>query len=538
MDLVTNLIILMNLSFGASWIVFMVLLLRWILKNAPVSQRIFLWLFVGLRLVSGWVLPLSPVSVIPNLKIIPENITKSKVPAIDSGLPVVNSVVNPVIEKNFTPATEDLVTPMQQVMDIAVIVWGVGVIAMLLYALISFGKLRRRIREATTLNGNILICDHIDTPFILGIIRPKIYIPSYIIGTEMEYVITHEKSHIKRGDHIWKLIGYLLLSIYWFNPILWLAFNLFCKDIELACDVKTLKKSTNLYKKQYSAALIECSSSKRKIITCPLAFSENAVESRIKSILNYRKPKLWIASVGAFVCFLMSFVSFSGSSSFAGNYDYQEVIDNEFSLFIENQLLERAYYKDNDEIEWFTEFKVLDIKENDREITAFIYADTMGFKLNNGYVERAQHGWSSGIIAITAIHSKGNYELVEFWQSGEGEMLWKSVKEKFPYYLYNYLLYNSGGISSELVTKLEIEAQEKLSDKTSEECFIDDESEAIEIAKKLCTIKYDEISVEYFSEGWSPKQYEVIFLKNGGSEYGEQSVWITENGVVSGVYYN
>ena len=539
MNLEEQLILIMDLSYAASWIVLAVVILRWLMQKAPKSQRLFMWLFVALRLVSQYYLPSSKLSIVPNLGVVPVNITETKVPGIDTGFQTVNSVLNPIIEKNFTPEPDALVTPMQKFFDVAIVVWFIGVIAMFLYAIISFIILRIKIKEATPLKNNVMICDHIDTAFVLGIIRPKIYIPSNLNGGDMECVILHEKAHIKRGDHIWKLIGYLLLSIYWFNPVMWLAFNLFCKDIELACDAKVLKRTTDFYKKFYSKALINCSSAKKRIVTCPLAFSENAVESRIKSILNYKKPKVWLALVGVVVCFSMSFVSFSGNSSFVGYQEYKSEITEEQYKFIEKELLERAKCS-NDRINidyYCTAFTVLEVREKNDLTTFYMVSRSNGYAVNNGVVECNHRSVYGGVSAITAEYSDGNYELIEFWYPGDGEVYWEDIHEKFPSYLWNYLMHNEGEIRGTLQTKCEIKAQEKLLKKTASECFVDSEAEAIEIAKKLCTVEYDEISVEYFGEGWTPKEYEVTFLKNGGSEYGEQSVWITENGIVEHITY-
>ena len=540
MNLEEQLILIMDLSYAASWIVLAVVILRWLMQKAPKSQRLFMWLFVALRLVSQYYLPSSKLSIVPNLGVVPVNITETKVPGIDTGFQTVNSVLNPIIEKNFTPEPDALVTPMQKFFDVAIVVWFIGVIAMFLYAIISFIILRIKIKEATPLKNNVMICDHIDTAFVLGIIRPKIYIPSNLNGGDMECVILHEKAHIKRGDHIWKLIGYLLLSIYWFNPVMWLAFNLFCKDIELACDAKVLKRTTDFYKKFYSKALINCSSAKKRIVTCPLAFSENAVESRIKSILNYQKPKVLFALLGVVVCFSLSMVSFSVSSAYVDYPEYKSEITEEQYKFIEKELLERAKCS-NDRINidyYCTAFTVLEVREKNDLTTFYMVSRSNGYAVNNGVVECNHRSVYGGVSAITAEYSDGNYELIEFWYPGDGEVYWEDIHEKFPSYLWNYLMHNEGEIRGTLQTKCEIKAQEKLLKKTASECFVESEAAAIEIAKKLCTVDYDEISVEYFGEGWTPNQYEVIFLKNGGSEYGEQSVWITENGVVHGVYYN
>ncbi|MEE1012380.1 MAG: M56 family metallopeptidase, partial [Acutalibacteraceae bacterium] len=188
--------------------------------------------------------------------------------------------------------------------------WLIGMGVMLVYTLISYLVVKFKVRISVPLKENIYLCDGIDTPFILGIFKPKIYIPSSIGENDAEFVIAHEKAHLKRKDHLWKPFGFLLLSIYWFNPVLWIAYILLCKDIELACDEKVIRDMGVEVKKDYSNALINCSVSRKTISACPLAFGETSVKSRIKSILNYKKPAFWVIIVAIIlsavlaVCFL------------------------------------------------------------------------------------------------------------------------------------------------------------------------------------------------------------------------------------------
>jgi len=184
------------------------------------------------------------------------------------------------------------------------------IVAMVLYTVVSYFRIHRKVREAVPYQENIWLCDHIDTPFILGVVRPRIYLPSNMNEQDIEYVIAHEKAHLKRHDHWWKPLGFLLLTVYWFNPILWIAYILLCKDIELACDEKVIKDMGTEIKKPYSEALINCSVPRKMISACPLAFGEVGVKGRVKSVLNYKKPAFWIivvavvASIVVAVCFL------------------------------------------------------------------------------------------------------------------------------------------------------------------------------------------------------------------------------------------
>ena len=174
------------------------------------------------------------------------------------------------------------------------VIWLCGMAGMLLYTAISYVRIYRQVKESAPLSEKVRICDRIDSPFILGIVRPRIFLPSGIAIADREYVLAHERAHLKRFDHIWKPLGFLLLSVYWFHPLLWVAYVLLCKDIEYACDEKVIKELGVEQKKTYSTALINCSVSRKMISACPLAFGETGVKGRVKSVLHYKKPAFWI----------------------------------------------------------------------------------------------------------------------------------------------------------------------------------------------------------------------------------------------------
>ena len=300
---------ILNMSITASWLVLAIIILRLILKKAPKAISVFMWALVGIRLICPFSFE-SILSLIPSAETIPQDIIYSEVPVIHSGVPILNSTVNPIISENLSPEVGASVNPMQIVAFVASVVWIVGIVAMLLYTVISYFRIHRKVREAVPYQDNTWLCDHIDTPFILGVIRPRIYLPSNMNEQDIEYVIAHEKAHLKRHDHWWKPLGFLLLTVYWFNPILWIAYILLCKDIELACDEKVIKDMGTEIKKPYSDALINCSVPRKMISACPLAFGEVGVKGRVKSVLNYKKPAFWIivvavvASIVVAVCFL------------------------------------------------------------------------------------------------------------------------------------------------------------------------------------------------------------------------------------------
>ena len=292
---------LVNMSLTAGWLVLAVIFLRFLLKKAPKWTRIVLWGMVALRLICPFSIE-SAFSLLPSAEPVPQNIFISDAPKIDSGLAILNQTVNPILSQSLAPEASDSVNPMQVITFAASVIWIVGMTAMLLYALISYLRIRRKAEESIPLKQNIRICDHIDTPFILGIVRPKIYLPSAIDEKDMEYVIAHEKAHLQRKDHLWKPLGFLLLSIYWFHPLMWVAYVLLCKDIELACDEKVLCQHGVQIKKPYSEALVNCSVPRKMIAACPLAFGEVSVKERVKDVLNYKKPAFWIVLVAVAAC--------------------------------------------------------------------------------------------------------------------------------------------------------------------------------------------------------------------------------------------
>lgn len=306
----TNVFIqIINMSINAAWLVLAVVIFRLIFKKAPKYISVCLWALVGLRLI----LPISfetTLSLIPSAQTVPNDIIYSEIPMINSGVSVLNSSVNPIINEHFAPTPYNSVNPLQIAAEIGGCIWVSGIVLMLIYAFISYLRVYKTVREAIILKDNIYLSDRIQVPFILGIIRPKIYLPLGMSEEDTEFVLAHEEAHIKRKDYLWKPLGFLLLSVYWFNPIIWVAYILLCRDIEAACDQKVIKGIDASGKKAYSDALINLSAPRKFITACPLAFGETGIKSRLKSILSYKKPAFWVSvaaivlSVILAVCFL------------------------------------------------------------------------------------------------------------------------------------------------------------------------------------------------------------------------------------------
>lgn len=316
---------LFNMSITASWLVLAVIVLRLLLKKAPKAFVCFLWLLVAIRLIFPISIE-SVVSLIPSTETITEESLYSATPVIDSGIGVVNDRINPVISESLAPEIGASVNPLQVIVYAASYIWVIGMLGMLVYAVVSYLRLWFKVREAVVDGDRIWLCDRISTPFILGIIRPRIYIPSWVEKDDMEYVIAHERAHLKRKDHWWKPLGFILLTVYWFNPVMWVAYILLCKDIECACDEKVLNELGVDCRKEYSNALVNCSVSRRSVAVCPLAFGEVGVKDRIKSVLSYKKPAFWVIMIALILCAVFVIVFMTNPSSNIRDMNYGKYI--------------------------------------------------------------------------------------------------------------------------------------------------------------------------------------------------------------------
>ena len=339
---------LLNLSIAATWIILAVILIRALTKKAPKWFPCLLWVLVGIRLLCPVTIQ-SPLSLVPSDEAIPENITEMEDPRINTGIPFINKALNPAPEKaneeneetvssgnQHVEANPQVILPeadtasassesskmtLEQKITIASYVWIGGLLLMLGYALVSYVRLRRSLTACISVKDGVLACDEVKSPFILGVFRPKIYVPSSIREDALKHVIAHEKSHIKRHDHWWKPLGFLILSVYWFHPLCWVAYVLLCRDIELACDEKVIRMMKKEEAASYSQTLLDLSFRKTAIAACPVAFGEVGVKQRVKNVLNYKKPGFWVIvgliviSVAVSVLFLTRPVKKKGSVS-------------------------------------------------------------------------------------------------------------------------------------------------------------------------------------------------------------------------------
>ena len=292
---------IVNMSISASWVVIAVLTLRFCLKKAPKWVNVLLWGIVAARMVFPFSIE-SVLSLIPSAETISPTIMMEQSPSVQTGVPALNHVINPVISGSFTPAPGASANPLQIWIPVLAGIWLFGIVALFLYSAVSYCRLRRKVCEAVILRDNIYQSENVCSPFVLGIIRPKIYLPYHMDSREVGHVIAHEQTHIRRKDHWWKPLGFLLLTIHWFNPLMWLSYVLLCRDIELACDEKVIGKMGNAQRADYTQALVACSVDRRLIAACPLAFGEIGVKERVKSVMNYKKPAFWIVLASVIVC--------------------------------------------------------------------------------------------------------------------------------------------------------------------------------------------------------------------------------------------
>ena len=339
---------LVNLSISASWLILAVLVLRVVLKKAPKWVMPLLWGVVALRLVCLFSIE-SALSLIPSAETIPsEIVTETREPVLYEQA-TLDIVTNPTL-----PSAAEVpvgVSRQQAQVDFNIysVLWLAGMAALLVHALVSAGKLKRKLATAILLRDNIYESEFVDSPFVFGVVKPNIYLPMHMDEGTAAYVIAHERAHLARRDHWWKVLGYLVLALHWFNPLVWVAYILFCRDIELACDEKVVKGLDGAARADYSQALLSCAAPKRAVAACPLAFGEGNIKMRVKSALHYRKPAFWVAAAAVLavvivaVCFLTNPRSERGSLVWAQKLNAADVASIELYVPAEGEA--RQYKK-------------------------------------------------------------------------------------------------------------------------------------------------------------------------------------------------
>ena len=292
---------LVNRGLSAGWLVLAVVAARFLLKKAPRWAVCALWGLVALRLLCPFS-PESPLSLIPDAQPVSPEAVWNTVPAVEMAPDATEAPVSPVLEAVLPDGLPVSPTPAQEIVAAASILWCAGLAGMVLYTLVSYRRLSRRVKGAVRIDGNLYQGAAIPTPFVLGVLRPRIYLPNTLSREDMPYVIAHERAHIRRRDPLWKALGFGLLCIYWFQPLLWLGYALFCRDMELACDEKVASALSPSHRANYSQALLNCSAGRRFLAACPVAFGEVGVKERVKRVLSFRRPTLRAVLAAVLIC--------------------------------------------------------------------------------------------------------------------------------------------------------------------------------------------------------------------------------------------
>ena len=430
----------LNMSISASWLVLVVLVLRFLLKKSPRWVHVALWALVAVRLVCPVSIE-SMFSLIPSTQTVPEEMFYAEAGQQQEAASLEIVEARPKVDS--VDVELDRTVGAVQTWEVKwSLLWPVGMALMAVHALVSYGKLKRKVSASLDLGNGIYLCDYIDTPFILGIISPRIYLPSSMEPDSASHVLSHERAHIARKDHWWKPLGYALLTVHWFNPLLWLAYILLCRDIELACDEKVVRELGLRERKSYSDALLKCSVSRRNIAACPLAFGEVGVKERVKTVLNYKKPAFWLVLTAILaltvtaVCFLTDPVT------------EEETIYRVEEIVYRNPLL--SYYMTEEDAPLFqiTEDNTLLSKENDEDWVDLgqfseiqlsdLNFDSMFFALEQGIPwEDAQQAWLLALESEETANSTAFYLLIR--QEG-GVYLGEGIAFTNVYPLHKHLL--------------------------------------------------------------------------------------------------
>ena len=418
---------IVNMSITASWLILAVVLVRMLLKKAPKWIPCLLWGLVAIRLIC----PISfgsVFSLIPSSETIPTNITVQREPAINSGITIVNDVINPMIAESFAPSPADSVNPLQIIIPVAAIVWLSGIVIMLAYARISCIKLKKMVSICVPVGERILSCDEVKAPFILGVFRPAIYVPSSMSGETLELVIRHETAHLQRHDHWWKPLGYLLLAVYWFNPMCWIAYILLCRDIEMACDEKVIRDMDKDEMAAYSQALLDCSFPRRRIAACPLAFGEVGVKERVKGVLNYRKPTFWVILIAVIACIVLAVCLMTDPFS-------NKSLSGKLGVSMDMAVAEHNHDSKTDGHFVAIDYDVLRVSKSFGRTTVYAWVMYEEYSFDGIDVKEESGSHIPTVITFDTSSEdsdKSTYDVIEYWEPRDGSYFSEDIRSKFP----------------------------------------------------------------------------------------------------------
>ena len=456
---------LVNLSITTGWLVLAVLALRLLLRRAPKSVLCAMWGLVALRLLFPVSIE-SPLSLIPAAKTLPETVRTVAQPEIYSGVAVIDRVVNPVLANTLAAAPGESVNPTQILAAVLPWIWLLGMVGMLGYALFTTLRLKRRVSTAVLREKGVKESEFVKTPFVLGLIHPTIYLPFDLDGADAVHVLAHERTHIRRGDPWWKALGFVLLAVCWFHPLMWVAYFFLCRDIEAACDEAVIRSLSREERQGYAEALLRLSMAAPALHGCPLAFGEVGVKARIKGVINYKKPGFWIVTVAVLaaivvaVCFLTSPVAEKTSEITLPPAENADTVQPQPQEQPEAPVVEEAneaaqpegdpleaaitaaiFQRSEPVFENTTvrtaAFQCFDQQElafdsdppQPNQLTLYGNALYLGFSVEDGVLHQTEG--SNIPVAITFSCEEGGYELVEYWQPGDGTDYAPDIRAKF-----------------------------------------------------------------------------------------------------------
>ncbi|MBQ7687710.1 MAG: M56 family metallopeptidase [Clostridia bacterium] len=418
----------LNMSITASWLILAVVLTRLILKKAPKWISCLLWGLVAIRLIC----PFSFESV---LSLIPSSETVNTAhftarPYIQSGVAIIDNAANDYLgDHYFEGVTVAPGSSPFNPINVISIIWIIGIAGMLLYALISYIRLKKSIGASVPVRDNILACDEIRAPFILGVFRPVIYVPSSISGKTLAHVIRHEKAHLQRHDHWWKPLGFLLLSVYWFHPLCWIAYILLCRDIETACDEKVIRDMDKEDIAAYSQALLDCSFPRKRIAACPLAFGEVGVKDRVKGVLNYKKPAFWIILIAIITCIVLAVCLMTDPFS-------NRSLSGKLGASVDMAVAEHHRASNTAGRFIATDYDVLLVSKAGSKTTvyAWVLYEEYSFDGRDVKVETGSH-IPTAITFDTSASDKdfATYDVIEYWEPRDGSGYADDIRAKFPW---------------------------------------------------------------------------------------------------------
>ena len=424
-----------NRSITAGWMILPVLCLRWCLRNFRSKDLIcILWGLVGLRLALPFSLP-TPFSLVPSAQTIPTDIMYASSPAIDTGLSTLNQAVNPMLSASFSPNPAASANPLQIWLALAALIWVIGIALFALYALISLLRLRHRLAEAVPVGDNVWVCDHIASPFLLGLMHPRIYLPSSLDPQTAASVIAHEHAHLMRRDPIWKAVGFVLLALYWFHPLVWVAYILFCRDMELACDARATRDFSPAERKTYAEALLACSLPHAVRSFCPLAFGEIGVKSRIRALLQGKKPSRLLVILTACVivalavCFLTDPVPSDPSESSTSALALTDDVISDAILTHYNAHSTDDLLCTESHIPLLTTYRQND--DGSLKVTAYLMVLYLELARDGDWF-REQSGSHIPTALTFHVQPDGSCTLTEYWEPGDGSLYAPEVRTRFP----------------------------------------------------------------------------------------------------------